>query len=62
MTDIEALRSQLSLAEKAALTAGGGMMSTAGVERVGIPVVNVTDGPSADPQGMAVEEGPPRPG
>ena len=46
MTDIAALRAQLTLAEKASLTAGGGMMSTAGIERVGIPEVNVTDGPA----------------
>jgi len=46
MTDIAALRAQLTLAEKSSLTAGGGMMSTAGIERVGIPEVNVTDGPA----------------
>jgi beta-glucosidase len=46
MADIEALLADLSLEEKAALTAGSDMMSTAGVERLGIPVVNVTDGPN----------------
>jgi hypothetical protein len=42
MSDVDALVSALTLEEKASLTAGGGMMSTAPVERVGIPVVNVT--------------------
>src|SRR4051794_24094229 len=46
MADIEALLGDLSLEEKATLTAGSDMMSTAGVERLGIPVVNVTDGPN----------------
>src|SRR5690242_19095870 len=46
MVDIEALIADLTLEEKASLTAGGDMFSTAAVERVGIPQVNVTDGPS----------------
>ena len=46
MADVDALVQALTLEEKAALTAGGGMMSTAPVERLGIPVVNVTDGPN----------------
>jgi len=46
VADIEALLDSLTLEEKATLTAGGGMMSTAGIERVGIPQVNVTDGPN----------------
>src|SRR5262245_27412432 len=46
MADIDALLGALTLDEKAALTAGGGMMSTTPVERVGIPTINVTDGPS----------------
>ena len=36
----------MTLEEKASLTAGGDMMSTAPVERVGIPRINVTDGPN----------------
>ena len=47
MHKVERLRRSLTLEEKAQLTAGGGIMSTAGVERVGIPAFNVTDGPSA---------------
>lgn len=46
MTDITRLLESLTLAEKALLTAGGGLMSTAPIERLGIPKVNVTDGPS----------------
>lgn len=46
MADVEALVAALTLEEKAALTAGEGMFSLVGVERVGIPQVNVTDGPS----------------
>lgn len=46
MADIEALVSALTLEEKAALTAGSDMMATSGVERLGIPVVSVTDGPN----------------
>jgi beta-glucosidase len=45
MADIDALLGSLTVEEKAALTAGGGMMSTAAVERLGIPAVHVTDGP-----------------
>ena len=45
MADTDALLGTLTLDEKAALTAGGGIMSTVSVERVGIPTVNVTDGP-----------------
>jgi beta-glucosidase len=46
MADIAALLRALTLEEKASLTAGGGMFSTTAVERVGIPQVNVSDGPS----------------
>jgi beta-glucosidase len=43
---MEALLAALTLEEKATLTAGGDMMATAGIERLGIPVVSVTDGPN----------------
>jgi len=46
VADIEALLDALTLEEKATLTAGGGIMSTAAIARVGIPQVNVTDGPN----------------
>jgi beta-glucosidase len=46
MADIDALLVALTREEKAALTAGGGMMSTVGVERAGIPQISVTDGPN----------------
>lgn len=46
MADVEALVAALTLEEKAALTVGADMFSLAAVERVGIPQVNVTDGPS----------------
>ena len=46
MADIEALIGALTLEEKAALTAGGGIFWTAAVERVGIPQILVTDGPN----------------
>jgi beta-glucosidase len=44
--DIDALVSELSLDEKAALTAGRDGWSTTPIERVGIPPVRVTDGPN----------------
>jgi len=44
--DIEALVAQLSVAEKARLTAGEDFWSTAAVERLGIPKVGLTDGPN----------------
>ncbi len=46
MANIEALLGALTLQEKATLTAGGNMFSTAPIERLGIPQVNVTDGPN----------------
>ena len=44
--DIEALASDLSLDEKASLTAGEDIMSTPAVERLSIPKIRVTDGPN----------------
>lgn len=46
MADIEALLHELTVDEKAELTAGGDMFSTAPVERLGIPRIHVTDGPN----------------
>ncbi|MET1050005.1 MAG: hypothetical protein ABWZ55_10275, partial [Acidimicrobiales bacterium] len=46
MTDVDALLRELTLEEKAALTAGGDLFATAAVERLGIPQVGVTDGPN----------------
>jgi beta-glucosidase len=45
-TDVEALVDALTLDEKAALTTGADSWSTAGVPRLGIPKVWVTDGPN----------------
>ena len=44
--DLDALIDGLTLDEKAALTAGDDMFTTAGIERVGIPKVGLTDGPN----------------
>jgi beta-glucosidase len=46
MADVEALLGALTLEEKAALTAGEGMFNTPGIERLGLPSIHVTDGPS----------------
>ena len=46
LTDVKALVDALTLEEKATLTAGEDMLSTVAVERMGIPKVHVTDGPS----------------
>ena len=46
MADIDALLDALTREEKAALTAGEDMLSTPAVERLGIPKIRVTDGPS----------------
>ncbi len=45
-TRAQRLVSQMTLEEKSGLTAGGGMFSLAGVERLGIPSWPVTDGPN----------------
>ena len=44
--DVRALVAQLTLDEKASLTAGADMWSTPAIERLGIPGFAVTDGPS----------------
>jgi beta-glucosidase len=44
--NIDDLVARLSTAEKAALTAGTGMWSSAAIERCGIPALNMTDGPN----------------
>ncbi len=44
--DIPALVAELTLDEKAAFLAGEGLWSTVACERLGIPAVNVTDGPN----------------
>ena len=46
MTDIAKLVAELTLDEKAALTAGVDLWSTASVPRVGIPSIQLTDGPN----------------
>jgi beta-glucosidase len=44
--DLDSLLAQLTLDEKAALTAGADFWSTVPVERLGLPSVTVTDGPN----------------
>jgi beta-glucosidase len=46
MTDIAKLVAELTLDEKAALTAGVDMWSTAPIARLGIPSIQLTDGPN----------------
>jgi beta-glucosidase len=46
LADVDALIAQLTLEEKASLTAGDGIFSIGGVERLGLPRVRVTDGPA----------------
>jgi beta-glucosidase len=52
--DVEAAIRSMSLEEKAALTAGEDLFSTVAVERLGIPKIRMTDGPSG-----ARGDGPP---
>ena len=60
MADVKALVDALTLEEKATLTAGEDLFSTAAVERLGIPKVQVTDGPSgARGSGLPGAGGPP---
>ena len=44
--DVEGLLEQLTLDEKALLTAGQDMWSIPAVERLGVPEIRVTDGPN----------------
>ena len=44
--DIEKLLAELTLDEKASLTAGVDLWNIAGIERLGIPPISVTDGPN----------------
>ncbi len=44
--ELEKLLSQLTLAEKAALLAGADMWHTVAIERLGIPAIQVSDGPN----------------
>ena len=46
LADLDEFMGALTLAEKAALTAGADMLSTVAVDRVGLPKIRVTDGPS----------------
>src|SRR3954453_21263176 len=46
MADIEGIVDEMTLEEKAVLTAGEDLWSTVAIERVGIPKVRVTDGPN----------------
>src|SRR3954454_8832790 len=46
MADVDKLVAELTLDEKARLTAGEDMWTTVAVERLGIPKVRVTDGPN----------------
>src|SRR3954463_14105662 len=46
MADIEGIVDEMTVDEKAALTAGEDLWSTVAIERVGIPKVRVTDGPN----------------
>jgi beta-glucosidase len=60
LADVKALIDALTLEEKATLIAGEDLFSTAAIERLGIPKVHVTDGPSgARGSGLPGAGGPP---
>ncbi len=60
MAHVKTLIDTLTLEEKAALTAGEDLFSTVAVERLGIPKIRVTDGPSgARGTGLPGAGGPP---
>ena len=60
MADVKALIDGLTLEEKALLTAGEDLFSTPAIERLNIPKVHVTDGPSgARGSGLPGGGGPP---
>src|SRR5579864_3645119 len=46
VADVESLVAHMTLDEKASLTAGADLWSTVGLDRLGIPKVGLTDGPS----------------
>ena len=58
MTDIAKLVAELTLDEKAALTAGADLWSTVSVPRLGIPSVLLTDGPNGARGTRSGPEGP----
>ena len=57
--DIAALVGELTLDEKAALTAGADMWHTVAVPRLGIPSVRLTDGPNGARGTQTGPVGPP---
>ncbi|MEY2458927.1 MAG: beta-glucosidase, partial [Acidimicrobiaceae bacterium] len=57
MADIEGLVAELTLDEKAALTAGEDLWSTVAIERLSIPKVRVSDGPNGARGASAPGEG-----
>ncbi len=60
MADVKALVGELTLEEKALLTAGEDLFSTPAIARLNIPKVNLTDGPSgARGSGLPGGGGPP---